>query len=689
VDERVVVHLFGPVRLSVGEQTVAPGGPRERAVLAALVTATSNRASVDRLIDWLWDDEPPTSARKSIQNAVMLLRRTVGPAGLQIGRDADSYELTLGRAEVDFDGLDGDPPLAGISDTTMVVSARVRLNELRLAAMERRLRERLAIDAHGVAADVEPLVSEHPLRESLWSILITALYRAGAQSEALDTYQRARRALIEGAGVEPGPQLRQLEHDILAQDPGLVGAPEDRARGLLAEGRTRGRAGDSGGARALLDQAVVAARASGDHGVLGDVACALAGEAQWLIGDAALEALLEEARAQLGSPPRDLSRAARLDAGLALLRATRGDQRAKVHGSQGVALIDDSLSREDRTAALFAQAIAWEGPDDVDARLRNGDALLEHGRLTGDLVAVAFGHQYRGWALLERGEFAASAAERAAALRAGETCDHPHLAAQMADTAFLTALLDGDVVAATALTAEIASTWHRSADRGMAWAVDVGCRLFLGELTTGLDPLLPEITAAASAMPGEVLWTVAAALAHAVAGRSEQARAMLDALSPSRLRDIPRSTIWTANLSGLASTAALCGHRETAAAVRDLLQPIANLQIVCGWLVYRGSVAYWLGRCEQTLGRLDDAINVLRQGLLHHRSASSPPWIALGSIALAEALLDRDAPHDRQETQELLRDAHIIAASCGMDLAVATCVTLTNRLRQARTGPQS
>ena len=80
-----MVHLFGPVRLCVGDETVVPlGGPVERAVLAALVMAPANRASDDRLIDWLWDDQPPASARKSIQNAVMLLRRTVGTAGLEI-----------------------------------------------------------------------------------------------------------------------------------------------------------------------------------------------------------------------------------------------------------------------------------------------------------------------------------------------------------------------------------------------------------------------------------------------------------------------------------------------------------------------------------------------------------------------------------------------------------------------------
>ncbi len=268
----VMVHLFGAVRLSVGDETVPLGGPRERGVLAALVLSTGNRASDDRLMEWLWDDQPPASARKSIQNAVMLLRRAVAAAGLEIRRDGGSYELRLGRAEVDFDGLDGDSPLAGLADTRMVAAARARLDELRLAAIERRLRERMAVDPSGVAAELEHLVAEHPLRESLWAILLVARYRAGAQSEALATYQRARRALIEGVGVEPGPELRKLERDILCQAPGLGGGEADRARALLAEAKMRTRTGDVAGARSLLEQAVVAARVGGDDDVLADIA---------------------------------------------------------------------------------------------------------------------------------------------------------------------------------------------------------------------------------------------------------------------------------------------------------------------------------------------------------------------------------------------------------------------------------
>ncbi len=405
-----------------------------------------------------------------------------------------------------------------------------------------------------------------------------------------------------------------------------------------------------------------------------------------MIGDAALEALLEEARARIGFPPRDASCAVRLDAGLALLRATRADQRARVHVADAADLTDEAIPASDRTAALFAQAVSWEGPDDVAARSANGDALLEHGLRSGDSVAVALGHLYRGWALLEHGEFQAASAERAAALRAGASCSHPHLAAQMADTAFLGALLDGDLDLAATLSDEVALAWRQSADPSFAWTVDVCCRMFLGELTTGLEPLLPDFIAASHAMPSEAMWKVAIALAHGLARRDDAARATLDSLSPSQLRALPRSTIWTGNVSGLAATAALCRHAATAATVRDLLQPIADLQIVCGGLVYRGSVAYWLGRCEQTLGRSDDAIALLRMGFIDHQRAPSPPWIALGAVALAEALLDRNAGGDREEARALAHQARTIVEGSGMNLVVRSCVELTSRHGQTATG---
>ena len=83
--------------------------------------------------------------------------------------------------------------------------------------------------------ELESLVDQYPLREGLWSSLITALYRAGRQADALATYARVRDLLVDELGVDPGPRLRSLEEQILRQSESLGG---DRSRTAAATGGT-------------------------------------------------------------------------------------------------------------------------------------------------------------------------------------------------------------------------------------------------------------------------------------------------------------------------------------------------------------------------------------------------------------------------------------------------------------------
>ena len=97
-----------------------------------------------------------------------------------------------------------------------------RLEELRLAAVETRLRADLALGRHAaVIPELQELVAAHPTREALAAALMLALYRAGRQAEALDVYQRTRRHLDDQLGLEPGVALQRLERAVLAQDPAL------------------------------------------------------------------------------------------------------------------------------------------------------------------------------------------------------------------------------------------------------------------------------------------------------------------------------------------------------------------------------------------------------------------------------------------------------------------------------------
>ena len=100
--------------------------------------------------------------------------------------------------------------------------------ELRLGAVEERIEAELAVGRHAAAcAELETLVEEHPLRERLRGQLMLALYRSGRQADALEIYRAGRSLLVDELGLEPGPELQELERAILTHDPELQLATSD------------------------------------------------------------------------------------------------------------------------------------------------------------------------------------------------------------------------------------------------------------------------------------------------------------------------------------------------------------------------------------------------------------------------------------------------------------------------------
>jgi len=688
-----VIHLYGPVRVTRDGQILPLGGPRERSVLAALALAPERPVPVERLIVWLWGEHPPARARKSVQNAVMLLRRALAPAEVDVQRCGDAYVLRLGAALLDTTllntagtdrpdtaGVDGagvngadlgvGEPLQQAGEGAAVTAARARLDELRLAAIERRLAQQLVTAPHDVTTELATLTGLYPFREPLWVLLIQAHYRTGRQHEALQAYQQARTALRDGLGVEPGPALQQAHRAVLAQDPALLAEHAILARAWLANGAAQAALGDVPAARAAFEHAVAAARDADEDLLLADAAAALGGDAQWLLGDAATEALLEEAWGRLGDPPRDPVRAGRLATGLAMARSTRGDPRTKAHAADAVRLTATGATPGVRTAALFAQAIAWEGPDDIDARAHHGAALLAHGHASGDVVAAALGQQYLSWAALERGEGTTAAAARQAMFTLAADSPHPHLAAQLADTRYLDAILGGHLTQAAEYAMQIGPAWRRSADPGFAWYLDVSARVFLGELTDGLEQMLPEFEYGRTVMPGDPTWPALIALAHGLAGRLPEAHTALEQVTISQWRALPRSTLWTGYVSGLGWIVEVCDRADLAAIVLELLAPLTARHLVLGAMHHRGAVAHWQGVCHRVLGDLHAAEQRLRQALAEHEDLDCPHWIALSAAALARTLHQQDPTSTEAAT--LLQRAHHIADTHGM-------TTLTNR----------
>jgi WD40 repeat protein/DNA-binding SARP family transcriptional activator len=233
------ISVLGPVEVSAGGRPVAIGAGKTRALLALLALHEGSTVSTDRLVEGLWGEEPPATAAKMVQACVSQLRRALARSGdgAQIVTRGRGYELRLGDGGLDarrFERLIGEgrpraalglwrgAPLADVADEPFAAAEIRRLEELRLTAIELAIDRDLAAGRHReVVGELEGLVAAEPLRERLHALRMLALYRSGRQSEALEAYRQARRALVEAIGVEPGPELRGLQEAILRQDPSL------------------------------------------------------------------------------------------------------------------------------------------------------------------------------------------------------------------------------------------------------------------------------------------------------------------------------------------------------------------------------------------------------------------------------------------------------------------------------------
>lgn len=268
------------------------GGPKQRAVLAALLLHRGEIVSTDRLIDELWGDRPPASAAKTVQVYVSNLRKALGDGVLVTrGRgyvleaehgqvDVDRFEtlvtegrdaLRAGDAQLASDRLRQalalwrGPALADFAYEPFAQGEAARLEEERLAALEDRIDADLALGRHAeLVGELDALVREHPLRERLHAQLMLALYRSGRQADALERYQRARRERIDELGIEPGRELQELERAILAQDPALGGVRRQLPRPVGS--RRVGRLLALGGALVFAAAVVATVKLIGAHG---------------------------------------------------------------------------------------------------------------------------------------------------------------------------------------------------------------------------------------------------------------------------------------------------------------------------------------------------------------------------------------------------------------------------------------
>ena len=281
--------ILGPLEVAVDGRAVQLGGPRQRAVLALLLAQANEVVPVERLIDGVWDEEPPETAANILQGYVSQLRKLLGketivtrgrgyvvlvPDGaLDLHRferhaAAGMSERGAGRAADGSGELEKalalwrGPALSDLGELPAVRPIAARLDELRLTALERRIEADLDCGRQAeAAAELDPLIAEHPLRERLRALRMLALYRCGRQAEALEAFRAARATLVEELGIEPSAELQELERQILRQD-AVLAAPGADERVTPVQGTGPG--GGTVVAAALAPAALPALAAIGE-----------------------------------------------------------------------------------------------------------------------------------------------------------------------------------------------------------------------------------------------------------------------------------------------------------------------------------------------------------------------------------------------------------------------------------------
>lgn len=361
-------RVLGPLEVWRNGDRIPVGKPRERALLALLLLRPNEVVSRDELIDSLWGEPPPPTAKAALHNAVSALRKVLGedaietdPAGYRIR--VAPHELDVLRFETLVQEARTAPPAAraeilrtalahwrGLPLVELPLDSQlqaeiVRLEELHLLALEDRIDADLELGRHrDLVPELESLVKTHGVRERLWSQLMLALYHSGRQADALATYRRAHATLVEQLGIEPGPALRQLQRSILLQQPNV------------------GRSTDGQTAPELLERATPLLPMDAGHRAqaLYHYGIALFRLGEYQRADAVLERALDQAAAAGDAPLEEL------------VKLKLSWQRLFRHATS----TREHLERAEQAADLFSRV--GDGP-------KLAQALLDRGRMLRDL----------------------------------------------------------------------------------------------------------------------------------------------------------------------------------------------------------------------------------------------------------------------------------------------------------------
>jgi len=257
----VRIELLGPLSVRINDVPVMPEAAKPRQVLALLALNSGHVVTVDALMEELWGDQPPRTARTALQTYVFATRRRIAAAmgshqdpkrvlrrrhdGYLLDSGAGSHDVRdfdrltqAGRMAAESDdhrlaaellgralGLWRGPVLVDVRKGRILDLEAMALEETRLAVLSRRIESDLALGRHAdILGELMALAARHPLNEGLSAQLIKALYRTGNTARALQAFRQLRSTLVSELGIEPSAQLQRLQQAVLSRDPSLDAA---------------------------------------------------------------------------------------------------------------------------------------------------------------------------------------------------------------------------------------------------------------------------------------------------------------------------------------------------------------------------------------------------------------------------------------------------------------------------------
>ena len=243
-------RILGPLQLGTDTIQVRVPMGRQQVVLSSLLLEVGKIVPTDYLVDAIWDENPPETARTQVQICVSKLRKSLSSLGVELQTRPPGYSIDIDQEEIDAGRVErlsaqgraairegrreeavalfraaarlwSGPVLSGVP-SRLIEAKAARLEEVRLNLSETYLDLDLDLGRHQeIVGEVSALVKDHPLRERLRGQLMLALYRSGRRAEALESYRKGRELLLDELGLDPGEELRRLESDVLADDGSL------------------------------------------------------------------------------------------------------------------------------------------------------------------------------------------------------------------------------------------------------------------------------------------------------------------------------------------------------------------------------------------------------------------------------------------------------------------------------------